>query len=143
MNIGKFSSLYDLSEAFPTEESCIKYLGQQRWVNSISVSLYDPMSKVYNRGDGMYRCKNTGKNFNVKIRTMFEDSKLPLRKWFVAIYEITSRKKGISSIELSKRISVTYKTAKYPLQYIFRRNRLKKIGLIRNNCQNILRRKNV
>lgn len=31
MNIGKFTFLYDLLEAFPTEESCIKYLEQQRW----------------------------------------------------------------------------------------------------------------
>jgi len=59
----------------------------------------------------MYRRKNTGKNFNVRIGIMFEGSKLPLRKWFVAIYEIISRKKGLSLIELSKRISVTCKTA--------------------------------
>lgn len=70
MNIGKFSSLYDLLEAFPTEESCIKYLEQQRWANGIPVSPYDPTSKVYNRSDGMYRCKNTGKNLNVRIGTM-------------------------------------------------------------------------
>ena len=42
MNIGKFTSLYDLLEAFPTEESCIKYLEQQRWANGIPVSPYDP-----------------------------------------------------------------------------------------------------
>lgn len=77
MNIGKFTSLYDLLEAFPTEESCIKYLEQQRWANGIPVSPYDPTSKVYNRGDGMYRCKNTGKNFNVRIGTMFEGSNNP------------------------------------------------------------------
>jgi hypothetical protein len=35
------------------------------------------MSKVYNRGDGMYRYKNTGKNFNVRIGTMFEGSNNP------------------------------------------------------------------
>lgn len=58
MNIGKFNSLYDLLEAFPTEENCIKYLEQQRWANGIPISPYDPTSKVYNRGDGMYRCKN-------------------------------------------------------------------------------------
>lgn len=61
MNIGKFNSLYDLLEAFPTEESCIKYLEQQRWANGIPVSPYNPTSKVYNRGDGMYRCKNTAR----------------------------------------------------------------------------------
>ena len=55
MNIGKFNSLYDLLEAFPTEESCIKYLEQQRWASGIPVSPYDPTSKVYNRGDGLYR----------------------------------------------------------------------------------------
>jgi hypothetical protein len=76
------------------------------------------MSKVYTRGDGMCRCKNTGKNFNVRIGTLFEGSKIPLRRWFVAIYEITSRKKGISLIELSKRISVTYKTAWFTNQHI-------------------------
>lgn len=118
MNIGKFNSLYDFLEAFSTEESCIKYLEQQRWANGISVSPYDPTSKVYNRGDGMCRCKNTGKNFNIRIGTMFEGSKVPLRKRFVAICEITLRKKGISSIELSKRISVSYKTAWFMNQRI-------------------------
>lgn len=98
MNTSKFNSLFDFLQAFPTEESCIKYLESMRWKDGIPVSPYDPSSKVYNRGDGKYRCKNTGKNFNVRIGTMFEGSKLPLRKWFVAIYEITSRKKGISSI---------------------------------------------
>lgn len=49
---------------------------------------------------------------------MFEGSKLPLRKWFVAIYEIISRKKGLSLIELSKRISVTCKTAWFMNQRI-------------------------
>ena len=42
---------------------------------------------------------------------MFEGSKAPLRKWFVAIYLITSHKKGISSLQLAKDISVTQKTA--------------------------------
>lgn len=50
MNIGKFNSLYDFLKAFPTEESCIKYLEQQRWANCIPVSPYAPTSKVYNRG---------------------------------------------------------------------------------------------
>lgn len=111
MIIGKFNSLYDFLDAFPTEDSCIKYLELQVWENGIPVSPYDPTSKVYNRGDGMYRCKNTGKNFNVRIGTMFEGTKVPLRKWFVAIYLITSTKKGISSTQLSRDISVTYKTA--------------------------------
>ena len=34
----------------------------------------DPTSKVYKRKDGTYRCKNTGKNFNVKVGTIFENT---------------------------------------------------------------------
>lgn len=79
MIIGKFNSLYDFLDAFPTEDSCIKYLELQVWENGIPVSPYAPTSKVYNRGDGMYRCKNTGKNFNVRIGTMFEGSKVPMQ----------------------------------------------------------------
>jgi transposase-like protein len=107
----KFNSLFNLLQAFPTEKSCIKYLEQQRWTNGVPVSPYDPTSEVYRRGDGMYRCKNTGKNFNVRIGTLFEGSKVSLRKWFVAIFLIVSNKKGISSVQLAKDISVTQKTA--------------------------------
>ena len=65
LNFGRFNSLYDFFESFPTEASCIAFLESKRWENGV-VSPYDPTSKVYKRGDGMYRCKNTGKNFNVR-----------------------------------------------------------------------------
>lgn len=116
--IGEFTSLIDLLQAFPTEESCIAYLEKQLWGDGEPVSPYDPTSKVYRRGDGMYRCKNTGKNFNIRIGTIFEGSKVPLRKWFVAIYEITTSNKGISSIKLADDIQVTQKTAWYMSQRI-------------------------
>lgn len=116
--IGEFKSLFDLLQVFPTEESCIEYLEKKLWKDGIPVSPYDPTSKVYKRGDGMYRCKNTGKNFNIRIGTMFEGSKTPLRKWFVAIYLITTHNKGISSVQLAKDISVTQKTAWFMAQRI-------------------------
>lgn len=116
--IGEFKSLFDLLQAFPTEQSCIEYLERQLWPDGEPVSPFDPTSKVYRRGDGMYRCKNTGKNFNIRIGTIFEGSKVPLRKWFVAIYEITTSNKGISSVKLAEDISVTQKTAWYMNQRI-------------------------
>jgi hypothetical protein len=111
--IGEFTSLFELLQAFPTEESCTAYLEKQLWGDSEPVSPYDPTSKVYRRDDGMYRCKNTGKNCNVRVGTIFEGSKMSLQKWFVAIYEITTSNKGISSIKLADDIKVTQKTAWY------------------------------
>lgn len=117
MEIGNFKSLFDLLQAFPTEESCREHIEKTRWSNGVT-SPFDPTSKVYNYGNGKYRCKNSGKNFNVKTGTIFCGSKVPLRKWFIAIWFETSHKKGISSIQLSKDISVTQKTAWFMLQRI-------------------------
>ena len=113
----KFNSLFDLQAAFPTEKSCIKFLEQTRWHRNV-ISPFDPTSKVYRRSYGSYRCKNSGKNFNVRIGTIFESSKLPLRKWFMAIYILTSNKKGISSMQLAKDLHITQKTAWFLTQRI-------------------------
>lgn len=106
INVKDFNSLFELMEAFPTEESCIRYLEGLRWKERI-MSPFDPDSKVYICSKGRYMCKNTGKLFNVKTGTLFENTKLSLRKWFMAIWLILSNKKGISSLQLSRDIKVT------------------------------------
>lgn len=116
-NFVSFNSLYDFYNNFPTEKSCIDFLEDVRWRNKV-VSPFDPTSKVYRRSDGKYRCKNTGKNFNVLTGTIFESTKLPLRKWFMAIFLICNHQKGISATQLSKDISVTLKTAWFMLHKI-------------------------
>lgn len=63
-------------------------------------------------------CKNTQKMFNVKVGTIFHSTKLPLRKWFMAIWLVLSHKKGISSLQLSRDLKITQKTAWYILQKI-------------------------
>ena len=49
---------------------------------------------------------------------MFDNTKIPLRKWFVAIYLVTCHKKGVSSLQLSRDIDVTQKTAWFMLHRI-------------------------
>ena len=110
-------SVFELTQTFSTEQVCIDYLEALKW-SGIVVSPFDPTSTVYKCSNNRYRCKNTGKYFNVKTDTMFENSKISLRKWFLAIWLVTSHKKGISSIQLSKDIGVTQKTAWFMLQRI-------------------------
>jgi len=112
-----FNSIIDLLKTFPTEQSCINHLEQLRW-NGYIVSPFDNTSKVYKCKDNKYRCKNTGKYFNVRTNTLFDNTKIELQKWFLAIFLVTSHKKGISSIQLSKDIDVTQKTAWFILQRI-------------------------
>lgn len=111
----QFKSILDLIRAFPDEQACIKHLENLRWGNedgSVSVaSPFDPSSTVYKCAGSKYKCRNTGKYFNVKHGTIFEDTKIPLQKWFLSLYVFSSHKKGLSSHQLARDIDVTQKTA--------------------------------
>ncbi len=68
----------------------------------------------------MWECKekHSRKQFSVKVGTIFEDSALPLDKWFVAIWSVANCKNGISSYELARAIGVSQKTAWHMLHRI-------------------------
>src|SRR5258708_23317292 len=95
----EFDSIIDLLTKFPTEQHCIDHLTSIRWRGNV-VSPFDPQSKVYRCNGNKFKCKNSKKYFNVRTATIFEDTKIPLQKWFVALYIFSSHKKGISSHQL-------------------------------------------
>lgn len=99
----------DIENVFNAEADCIQYLETLRWNGNV-VSPFDSKSKVYKCANNRYRCRNTGKYFNVKTGTIFEDTKIPLVKWFKAI-ELAKEIDSISSYQLSKRIGISQKTA--------------------------------
>ena len=106
----EFKSILELVKAFPNEETCIAHLEQLRWNGNV-VSPFDSISTVYKCAGNKYKCKNTGKYFNVRTGTLFDNTKIELSKWFLAIYLITSHKKGISSLQLGRDLNVTQKSA--------------------------------
>jgi transposase-like protein len=112
----EFKSIRELIKAFPDEATCISHLEQLRWNGNV-VSPFDETSKVYTTARG-YKCKNTGKYFNVRTATLFDNTKVELQTWFIAIYLITGHKKGISSLQLGRDLNVTQKTAWFMLQRI-------------------------
>lgn len=112
-----FNSLIELLEAFPDEQSCIDHLTVWRWKGNV-VSPFDPTSTVYKCKGNNYRCRNTGKYFNARTYTLFDNSKVPLRKWFCAIWLTVCNKKGVASTYLAKQLDVTQKTAWFILQRI-------------------------
>ena len=103
-------SLVSFVLQFPDEESCVKYLEKLRWGQDV-VSPFDQSSKVYKCKNGKYKCRNSGKYFDVKTGTVFAGTKLPLRLWVFAIFLFISHKRGISSCQLARDLGVTQKTA--------------------------------
>lgn len=120
MKFDNFKNILELLDFSPDEQACVEHLESIRWESRV-ISPFDPTSTVYKCKNNRYKCRNTGKYFNVKTNSMFENSKVSLRKWFLAIYIVTSHKKGISSIQLSKDIGVTQKTAWIMLMCIRKR----------------------
>lgn len=113
----EFKSILQLVKAFPDEQTCIDHLEQLRWNGNV-VSPFDPTSKVYKCAGNKYKCKNTGKYFNVRTATMFDNTKVGLQSWFMAIFLLTAHKKGISSLQLGRDLNVTQKTAWFMAQRI-------------------------
>ena len=107
----KGKSLYTMfSEALSSEEKAIKYFEKMRWEGKV-VSPYDPTSKVYKCGNGKYKCKNTGRYFDVKTGTPLANTKLPMTKWLLAMFLFQADKGGISSCQLARILEITQKSA--------------------------------
>jgi transposase-like protein len=60
---------------------------------------------------GLIQCNSCLKNFTVTVGTVFERSKVPLNKWMLATYLLSSSKKGMSAHQIHRMLGVTYKTA--------------------------------
>lgn len=117
--VAEFGSIIELVTYFSTEAKCAEYLAIKRW-GSNPTCVKCGHSKVYElKGKTKrYKCAKCREQYSIRVGTIFEDSKISLQKWFVAIYLITAHKKGISSLQLSRDLSVTQKTAWFMLHRV-------------------------
>lgn len=106
-------SLEEFNARFPSEDACNEYLFKARFGNG----LYCPHcghSQVYSFRDGKtFKCAKCRRRFGIRTGSIFGESKLPLHKWFLAIFLLSSNKKGVSSVQLARLAGVTQKTAWY------------------------------
>jgi transposase-like protein len=113
-------NLASLSKLFVNENAAREFIESQIWPNGPicphckSTKAYKltakPDSKKPVRA-GVYKCKECRKQFTVRIGTIFEDSHIPFSKWLMALHLMTSSKKGISSLQISRELGITIKSA--------------------------------
>lgn len=104
-------STFQLFQMFPDQESARKYIESRLWPNGVTCPFCGATEKITGRKKGFYRCNPCKKDFTVRTGTIFERSHIPLHKWLYAMYLLVTARKGISSLQLSKEIGVTQKTA--------------------------------
>lgn len=113
--VEQFATLFELMQAFGDEQKCTDHLRSIRWANG-AYCPYCGSQKIYHFSDGRnHKCGECRKRFSIKVGTIFEDSKIPLSKWFMAIWLVTSHRKGVASAQLARDIGVTQKTAWFML----------------------------
>jgi len=113
--IQQFNSLVELMAALPNEQAAIDHFRSIRWQNG-AYCPHCKSEKIYHFSDNRtHKCGDCRRRFSIKVGTIFEDSKIPLQKWMMAIWTLTSHRKGIASTQLARDISVTQKTAWFML----------------------------
>lgn len=113
-------SLFEFFQKFPDEETSRLYFENKRW----SSEKYCPHCGAFDVVECKdhkpmpYRCKSCRKHFSVRTGTVLEESRLPLQKWLMAIYMMTTARKGIPSTQMAKELGITQKSAWFLAQRI-------------------------
>ena len=112
-----FKTLPELFAAFPTEQSAIDHLTAIRWANGEFCAVNGCAdAKIFHFSDGKtHKCSQCRARFSIKVGTIFQDTKLPLRTWYAAIWMITNHPKGIASTTLATDLGITQKSAWFVL----------------------------
>ena len=107
-----FSAL-EFIDHFGTEEQCVKYLEKLKWPNGFKCEKcgHNECHQYKSGSRTVYECKTCRKSHRLTAGTLFHRTKVELRKWFLAIHQISQSKNSVSSLELHRHINVNHKTA--------------------------------
>ena len=100
---------------FANEQICIDTVAQLRWPNGPVCPNCSHKEHYYLATQKRWKCKECGKQFSVKLGTIFEDSPISLDKWLTALWMLVNCKNGISSYEVARDLGITQKSAWFVL----------------------------
>ena len=105
-------SLMELFEMFPDEDSARTWFESTRWPNGRACAKCGSVNTVESSHAKMpYWCTDCRQYFSVKTGTVMQSSKLSLQKWAIAIFQMTTNIKGVSSMKLHRDLKITQKSA--------------------------------
>ena len=105
-------SLIQLFEMFPDEDAAREWFESVRWPNGrVCARCGSERTREASHAKMPYWCSDCRSYFSVKVGTVMEFSKLPLRKWAIAIYQMTTSLKGVSSMKLHRDLKISQTSA--------------------------------
>lgn len=121
--LAQSNTVEELPAACATEAAGVAFFERKRWGDCPccpacgDVDVYqmkDRKSGERNK-DFRWRCRGCGKLYSVRTGMVFEESLIPMHKWARALWEASTCKNGVSALELSRKLQVSYKTALFML----------------------------
>lgn len=108
-----FASILQFQKEFSNEDKCREFLELQRWGGTPACPHCGSIKNTRLKGGKRFQCneKECRGKFSVTVGTVFENTKIPLTKWFLAMYILSNHSKGISSLQLASWLDVTQATA--------------------------------
>ena len=111
-------STFKIFEMFPDAETARLYLESRLWPNGPICPICNSGDRVGTRKEGFYRCYACEEDFTVRTGTIFERSHIPLHKWLYAMYLMVTARKSVSSLQMSKELGITQKSAWFMMHRI-------------------------
>ena len=114
-------NLFGIMERFSTQENCIAYLEEIRWGDEPECPHCESENvarKKVNGKSGRWNCHLCKSSFSVVSGTLFNGTKIPLPKWFMAIGLMSNAKKSLSSCQLARHLGLNQMSAWSMMQKI-------------------------
>lgn len=108
-----FKSILEFQKHFDTDDRCREFLEQQRWNGEPACPFCGSLNVTRLKKGKRFQCneKQCRNKFSVTVGTVLQSSKIPLTKWFLAMYILSNHSKGISSLQLASWLNLTVKSA--------------------------------
>jgi transposase-like protein len=117
-----FSQIKTLQAAiqyYNDEQVCVDTVAEMRWPDGKpECPVCGALEHYYLAARRVWKCRDCGKQFSVKVGTVMEDSPIPLNKWLLAMWMMGNCRNGVSSYEVHRAIGVSQKSAWFMLQRI-------------------------
>lgn len=125
-NLTKSSVVAEIPVACSDELAAVEFFEFQRWgdtpccVKCGSVKVYKMTdAKTGERNNRfLWRCRDCKEQYTVRIGTVYEESRLPMKHWAYAFWRACTSKKGVSALEIKRHCQISYKSALFLMNRI-------------------------
>lgn len=105
-------TLLELADRFPDDQSCWEYLKRVRWPRGFVCPRCEGRRSSFIETRKLWQCSACRHQVSLTAGTIFQGTRTPLRKWFLAIFFMARHKQGISALQLQRDLGLgNYQTA--------------------------------